>query len=166
MMKKKSVLGASISAKYDVQNIMANAYAGYEFANGWKPEIGVRYLFITQDQYKDSVDQRINTDDSYTLTTVVGVKYARDFKTADRTLTANYRLAATYDVMADKTQSSVTIGNSSYVIDGSRMERLGAEAGIGLNTRIGNWDLGLNYDLGIRKDFQSHTGTVKAKYNF
>ena len=119
-----------------------------------------------QESYNDGA-QRISTDNNDVLTAVVGVKYSKDFTAKDWTFEPSVRLAATYDIVSDNSEANVNvIGGGNYQITGQRLHRFGVEAGAGITGTIKNWDLSLEYNAGLREDFQTHTGMLKAKYNF
>ena len=117
-------------------------------------------------RYTDSLGQHVETDDVNLLTAVASVKYTKDYAVDNAVITPKARLGLTYDVVSDNNTADVNIGNVSYRIEGERLERLGAEAGLGLEANVDNWTLSLGYDLGLRKDYQSHTGMLKLKYEF
>ena len=157
---------ANLGAKYDVNTYAANVMTGYDFDSGVTPEIGVRYLLADQKSYNDGL-QNISADNNDVLTGVAGFKYKADMKASNWTFAPNLRLAATYDMISDDSIANVSvIGGGNYQITGKSLERLGVEAGIGLETTYKDWTLSINYNGGFRKDFQSHTGMLKAKYNF
>ena len=164
--EKKSPLGVSIKSKYDVYTYGVNVMTGYAFDSGLTPEGGLRYLLVDQKSYDDGVE-KIKTSNNDVLTAVLGAKYGYKVKAKDWMFTPNVRLAATYDLMSDESKavSSITAG-SSYQIKGERLHRLGFEAGVGVTSTWNNWDFTLSYDGGFRQDYQSHTGTLKAKYHF
>ncbi len=58
------------------------------------------------------------------------------------------------------------IGGMNYVVNGERLERFGVEAGLGFESGVDNWTFSVGYDLGLRKDYHSHTRMLKAKYDF
>lgn len=164
--EKKAPAGVALKAKYDVHTYAANMMTGYHFDNGFTPEVGLRYLFADQDAYNDGV-QRIKTDNNDVLTGVAAIKYHQAYQAKDWTFKPNLRLGATYDMMSDNGQSVVNvIGGSSYQINSKRLNRFGVETGVGVEAIVGDWNLSLDYNGGFRADFQSHTGMLKAKYNF
>lgn len=164
--EKKAPAGVALKAKYDVHTYAANMMTGYHFDNGFTPEVGLRYLFADQDAYNDGV-QRIKTDNNDVLTGVAAIKYHQAYQAKDWTFKPNLRLGATYDMMSDNGQSVVSvIGGSSYQINSKRLNRFGVETGVGVEAIVGDWNLSLDYNGGFRADFQSHTGMLKAKYNF
>ena len=164
--EKKSPAGYTKKSKYDVYTYGANLMTGYAFDSGLTPEGGLRYLLVDQKSYDDGI-QKISTSNNDVLTAVLGAKYGYKVKAKDWMFTPNVRLAATYDVMSDGSKAVASItGGSSYQITGERLHRLGFEAGVGVTSTWNNWDFTLSYDGGFRKDYQSHTGTLKAKYHF
>ena len=164
--EKKNVLGIGMRARYDVNVYAANVMTGYAYDNGLTPEIGARYVMADTQSYNDGA-QRIHSDKADVLTGVAGVKYTHAMQVQSMTIRPNVRLAATYDVISDKTKADVNvIGGGNYQITGKRLARFGMETGVGLETTMGDWTMSLNYDGSFRKDYQSHTGTLKAKYNF
>jgi len=164
--EKKAPMGVAMEAKYDVNTYAANVMSGYDFENGITPEAGLRYVLADQESYNDGA-QRISTDNNDVLTAVVGVKYSKDVTAKDWTFEPSVRLAATYDILSDNSEANVNvIGGANYQITGQRLHRFGVEAGAGITGTIKNWDLSLEYNAGLREDFQTHTGMLKAKYNF
>ena len=164
--EKKSPAGVAMKSKYDVNTYAANVMTGYDMGNGFTPESGLRYILVDQDAYNDGA-QRISSKNNDVLTAVMGVKYAADVKTAGWTFTPTARFAVTYDLLSSNSKANVSIiDGGSYQITGKRLNRLGFEAGVGIGTSVDNWDFTLEYNGGFRKDFQNHSGMLKAKYNF
>lgn len=164
--EKANILGHNNKSKYDVDNIGARAYLGYDFCNGLTPEAGLRYTHIMRDNYTDSLGQHVDSKDIDVLTAVLGVNYSTSVRTYGYRWTPKAHLAFTYDVSSDNSDAVVTVGDSGYTIRGEKLKRFGTEAGIGAEMSVGNWDLSVGYDLGIRSDYTSHTGMFNAKYNF
>lgn len=164
--EKKAPAGIALKSKYDVNTYAANVMTGYDFANGLTPEAGLRYLLADQESYTDGV-QHVKAKNNDVLTGIVGFKYHRDYTANRWAFKPNLRLAATYDMMSDDSEAMINvIGGGSYQITGERLHRFGVETGVGLEASAGKWNLSLNYDGGFRKDYQSHTGMLRAKYNF
>ena len=163
----KLVTGVNVDGKYDVDTWGGQFMTGYDTEIGLTPKAGLRYLHIKQDSYTDTSGQRIEADDSDLLTAVIGADYAHAFVENGYSLTPEVRLAATYDVVSDNADAVVSMGTSSYTASGKRLPRFGVEAGVGVTMNIADaMDITLNYDAGIRRDYTSHTGTLKLKYNF
>lgn len=159
--------GIVYESEYDVNSFGGQVAAGYDFAFGLTPEVGVRYLNVSQDAYESLMGHIDGVDTNY-LTGVAGVKYAFEIETdSELSLRPELRAAATYDFLSDSAVATITApGNLSYVIDADRLSRLGGEFGIGL---VGNYkgvEVSLNYDLDLHEDYTSHTGMLKFRYNF
>ena len=164
--EKASVGGIINKSKYDVQNYGARAYVGYDLPNGFTPEAGLRLTHIDRDNYTDSFGQHVKTDGIDVLTASMGVNYSTTVTTKDQKWSPKAHVALTYDILSDDSNATVNVGNGVYNIEGKKLNRFGAEAGIGAEISVGNWDFSAEYDLGVRKDYLSHTGMLKAKYNF
>ena len=164
--EKKAPMGVAMTAKYDVKTYAANIMTGYASNSGITPEGGLRYVYADQEAYNDGA-QRISTDGSDVLTAVMGVKYEKDIPVSNYKVKPSLRLAATYDLVSDNSKANINvIGGGSYEIVGKRLNRLGGEFGAGVTGTFGKWDLSLEYNGGFRQDYQSHTGLIKAQYNF
>lgn len=164
--EKKKPMDMVMKADYNVDSYAVNLTTGYEFSSGFAPEAGLRYLMVDQEKYNDGT-QLIDSDKNEVLTGVIGVKYVRNIKAANWMFKPTLNLAATYDIMSDNSQASVSvIGGGNYQITGERLNRFGTEVGIGVDGIYGDWDLSIDYNGSFRKDFQSHGGMIKAKYNF
>ena len=154
-------------AEYTVETYGAQAMAGYDFANGITPQAGLRYLRVTQDSHTDAFGRNVSAKATDLLTAVAGVNYGKDFAGEKVTFTPQVRLAATYDVVSDGAEANVVLGSSSYTVKGDRLPRFGVEAGVGMQLSIADCvDVNVDYDLAVRRDYTSHTGTVSLKYNF
>ncbi len=164
--EEKEPMGIKMKAKYHVNSYAAQLISGYEFATGFAPEAGLRYLLLDQESYTDGA-QRIKSDKNDLLTGVAGVRYLKAFNADKATFTPHANLAITYDFISDGSEANVyVIGGGDYQVNGKRLHRFGVEAGAGLTMSVGAWDLSADYHGGFRKDFQSHTGMLKVKYNF
>ena len=63
-------------------------------------------------------------------------------------------------------QQSGSPGGSVYHVAGDRLSRVGGEFGLGLTTEWRGLELSVNYDLVLHKDYTSHTGMLKLRYEF
>ena len=159
--------GFKRKTEYDVDSFGGQIMTGYDFASGFTPEVGMRYLHISQDAYQSWLGEVDALDTDY-LTGVAGVKYAFEIETdSELSLRPELRAAATYDFLSDSAVATITApGNLSYVIDADRLSRLGGEFGIGLVGIYKGVEVSLNYDLDLHEDYTSHTGMLKFRYNF
>ena len=164
--EKANIMGYANKGKYDVDNYGFRTSVGYDFANGITPEAGLRYTHIKQDDYTDTMHQHIRSDDIDIMTAVAGVNYVHKIAKDDFVFTPSIHLAATYDLTSDDSNAVVGVGNTIYRVKGDKLNRLGFETGLNAAVDIDDWTLSAEYDLGLREDYTSHTGMLKAKYNF
>ena len=165
--KEKANVGGIINhAEYDVKNYGARAYFGYNLPNGLTPEAGLRIAHIKRGSYVDSFGQHVKTDGVDVLTASAGLNYKTTVETKGQQWTPKARIAFTYDLLSDNTNATVNMAGGVYNIKGKRLNRFGVETGVGAEINMGQWDFSAEYDFGIRKNYLSHTGMLKAKYNF
>lgn len=166
--EKGSALGMAIDSDYKANSFGGQVMTGYDFANGFTPETGVRYMHIAGDTYTNSLGIKNKIDSADYLTVILGGKYAKSFAISeDLALKPEVRLAAKYDLMSDEAVTTVSMpGIAAYSVKGDRLNRFGGEAGLGVTMSYKDVDLSLTYDIEVRKDYTSQTGMLKAKYNF
>ena len=164
--ENKTPAGVKLTAKYQTTVLGAGVATGYHFENGISPEVGLRYLRTHQGSYNDGA-QKIHTDGTNLLTASIGAKYEKAFEQGDWVLKPSARVAATYDVVSDDTESAIrVIGGGQYHVISAHQKRAAYEAGLGLEASNGDWDFSVAYNGEFRSHFKSHTGMIKAKYNF
>ncbi len=157
-----------IFADYNVDSFGGNIATGYDFDNGITPELGLRYIHVSADDYTNSYGVKTHLDDSDYMTGILGARYTFNI-VANKytTFMPQLHAAAKYDLLSDKNVATVTMpGINSYVMDNERLNRFGGEFGIGLGVKYGNLDMSLNYDIDVRKDYTSQTGMLKFRANF
>ncbi len=161
-----------INAKYDVDTYGLQAMTGYDMnVNGYDvtPEAGLRYVHISQDAYTDDAGQRVSANDLDILTAVAGAKVAKDFELSNgMNIRPEARLAMTYDLANDKSNSVVSLANgSAYTVEGDALDRFGVEAGLGVTADIrDNLSVSAGYEGKFRDHYEDHTGLLSAKYKF
>ena len=170
--ENKNVSGVGVKADYDAETFGLQAMTGYDMQLkhfGLTPEVGLRYVHISQDGYKDSADQRVSSSDSDILTGVIGAKVSKTWRLENgMNIKPEARIAATYDLMNDDVNSVVTLANgSAYMVEGDALDRFGMEFGAGVTAEVNdNVELSLGYEGKFREDYQDHTGLVNLKYKF
>ena len=170
--ESKNVAGINVKSDYDAETFGLQAMTGYDMqvkGVGLTPEIGLRYVHISQDSYKDSADQRVSANDSDILTGVIGAKVSKTWTLENgMNIKPEARIAATYDLMNDDVNSVVTLANgSAYMVEGDALDRFGMEFGAGVTAEVNdNVELSLGYEGKFREDYQDHTGLLNAKYKF
>lgn len=159
--------GVRLKSDYDTDAFGGQVMTGYDFASGLTPEVGLRYLHVSQDSYNNGLNH-VSSDDTDFLTGIAGMKYRFAIEN-DSVINwfPELRAAATYDFVSDKAMSTVTMpGAASYVVDGDRLSRFGGEFGIGLTAEYNGLEISLVYDLNLHKDYTSQTGMAKFRYEF
>ena len=164
--EKSAVENIALSSKYNVQALSGEMATGYEFKDGFIPETGLRYTYLMPEGYTDSLGQKVNPDNSHLLTATAMLHFRPRCGDVWYNVRPTAYVGLTYDLYSPDTKTNVRIADNRYQISSKRMPRLGAEGGIGLEMSVNNWDISVGYDLGIREDYQSHTGMLKARYNF
>jgi outer membrane autotransporter protein len=140
---------------------------GYSFASGITPEMGMRFLNVSVDEY-DNVLGTVAFEDTQYLTGVAGFKYGFQIESeSDLKFSPEIRAAATYDFLSDDAIATITTpGAAAYVVESGRLSRLGGEFGIGFNAQYKGLNISLSYDLDLHKDYTSQTGMLKFRFNF
>ena len=170
--ENKNVSGIGVKADYDAETFGLQAMTGYDMqvkGFGLTPEVGLRYVHISQDGYTDSADQKVSSSDSDILTGVIGAKVSKTWTLENgMNIKPEARIAATYDLMNDDVNSVVTLANgSAYMVEGDALDRFGMEFGAGVTAEVNdNVEFALGYEGKFREDYQDHTGLVNLKYKF
>ena len=161
-------LGLGVLANYDVQSFGTNVKVGYESKSGFTPEVGLRYMHTTSDEYWNNLGIRIKAKDTNYLTSSIGSRYVFAFQANEKlTLRPELRAALKYDIVSDDSVSTVTIpGLNGYTLNGNKLSRFGGEFGIGIGTVYKGMDFSLNYDIEAREDYTSQSGMLRFRYNF
>ncbi|MBR1380752.1 MAG: autotransporter domain-containing protein [Alphaproteobacteria bacterium] len=162
------VLGVTVDSDYDVNAFGAQIMTGYDFASGVTPEIGLRYLHVSTDDYTSSLGITNTIDDTNFLTAVLGTKYVFDIRANDNLMfRPELRYAVKMDIISDKMAATVAMpGVDAYALNAERMSRIGNEFGIGLGVVYRGLNMSVNYEIDVREDYTSQTGMVRARYNF
>ena len=165
--ERANVEGINVSADYDAHSFGVETALGYEYLNGIVPEVGMKYTYVTSDDYSDSLGQNIDTEGVDVLTLEARVKYEPRWGLDDEyDLRPRAYVGVGYDVVNGKRTTDVNISDMNYDIFVKDMPRLGFEAGVALEGSVGDLDVSVGYDVDFRRDYQNHTGMIKLRYNF
>lgn len=161
-------LGTDVDASYDVHSYGGQVMTGYDFAGGITPAVGVRYMHVTADEYKNSLGIKNKLQDSDYMTAMLETKWTHGFRVNRQfMIRPELRYAVKYDFMSDEQTATIVLpGVDSYVLDGTRLSRLGAEFGAGLGMKINGFDLSVNYEIELREGFTSQTGRARIRVEF
>ena len=165
----KYLPGLNVNADYHVKSYSAQATAGYELTDMFTPTLGLRYINLQQEGYKDSADQAVSAEQNSYLSGVLGVTLKNEvYASSALRLLPQLHAGLSYDFVSDNAQGNVVLPNgSNYPISGERLHRLGFEAGASVSAYLSdNWEALLGYEGNFRQDYNSHTGTLKVRYLF
>lgn len=165
----KYLPGLNINADYHIKSYSAQATAGYELTDMFTPTLGLRYINLQQEGYKDSADQSVSAEQNSYLSGVVGVTIKNEvYSSSVLHLLPQLHAGLSYDFVSDNAQGNVFLPKgSNYSISGERLHRLGFEAGASVSANLSdNWEALLGYEGNFRQDYNSHTGTLKVRYLF
>jgi len=174
---KRVVLANSVAGSFDAWQYSAKLDAGYPVNLGkftLVPLAGLTYIHLTQDGYTESGlgALSVNGRDTNSLRSGVGAKgivslYEGDIK-AKLELRAiwNHEFANT----AQDTTARFAAGGSSFTTSGISPERDSANLGASLRLVGANktmqQSLNLSYDAEIKNQYQSHTASLQARFDF
>ena len=170
--ESKNVSGIGVKADYDAETFGLQAMTGYDMqvkGFGLTPEVGLRYVHISQDAYTDTADQSVSGNDSDILTGVIGAKVTKAWQLSNgMMIKPEAKFALTYDLFNDDASSVVSLANgSAYTVEGEALDRFGMEFGAGVTAEVNdNIEFSLGYEGKFREDYQDHTGLINAKYKF
>ena len=161
--------GVQINSLYNTNSFGAQAMTGYALKYGLTPQVGIRYLHIEQDEYNNGVN-RMNAMDYEYLSGVAGFAYSFNINNARSALQLKPELRAmlTYDLVQDNSVATVVMNNinSSYIVDGENLSRMGGEFGVGLTATYNGVDVSVMYDITLHEDYTSQTGMIKFRGRF
>lgn len=151
----------SDSLDFDAHFANIQGYVDYVLGKGFVLQGGARYVYAHQEKYNVG-NTTYKTNDTDTLTAVLGGSY----NYAQSRWFAQARLTAIYDLVSDKGDFKAIASGMSLYMDGERLHRFGAEAGVTAGFRTNKWSFELGYDAQIRKDYNDQTLSLKAGYQF
>lgn len=164
----KYLPGLTVDADYHVKSYAANLSAGYELNEWLTPMLGLRYMSLQSEGYTDSSDQAVSAEQDNYLTGILGAKLQREYRLAGLRLLPQINAGVAYDFVSDSNDSSVSLPNGAgYDVAGERLHRLSFETGASVAALVSdNVEVALAYDGNFRRDYNSHTGSLKLRYMF
>ena len=159
--------GVALDSSFKTNAFGGQIAAGYDTAFGLTPELAVRYMHVSADDYDNGVAD-IKLGDADFVTGVIGARYALDIDAGNGlTIRPAAKAAATYDMLSDGHTATVKIaGADAYDIDLDTLGRFGGEFGLSVGALYKGFELAVGYDLDVRSSYTSHTGKLKFKYEF
>ena len=159
----KVALGKKYTADYNVYTSSIATAVGYELKYV-TPEAGLHYYRINRDGYTDTASQRVKSDSTDYLRATMGLRYATEYQNFHPYIYAGVN----YDLISPDNNTVVNLANgASYTVVGKKLPRLEYALNFGVTKEVmENLTLGISYMGAYRKNYQEHTGFVKAKYDF
>ena len=173
--QNKKAFGENIKGSFDMQMLGLQALVGREFYGcadehvlRLRPQAGLRYYKISQDDYTDSAGMKYNSADSDILTGVLGVSLTDETEVNGYKVMPKAFVNATYDLQNDDNTTIVHLPNGgSYAIAQESNGKFGVETGIGVEMEVSeNAKVGLTYEYDWHDDYSAHTGLLNLKYAF
>lgn len=136
------------------------------------PRTGFEYTLITQDSYTEtgsSADLTVDNDDIQKLDLGVGFDLSYPLVANGVSYLPELRFDYKYDVIGDEVEatSKFTSASTTFKSEGADVAESTFIFGAGLDILAqDNLTVSFDYDATQREDFQSHTGSVKARFAF
>ncbi|MBQ4471722.1 MAG: autotransporter domain-containing protein [Alphaproteobacteria bacterium] len=159
----KNALGTNYKADYDVHTSSIALGTGYEF-NYITPEVGLHYYHISRDGYTDAAEQHVRGSSSDYLRATMGLRFATEYNGYH----PYFYAGVNYDVISPKNNTVVSLVNgTNYMVEGQRLPRTEYALNFGVTKDVTeDLTIGAFYMGAYRKDYQEHTGFIKARYDF
>ena len=165
--ENKNVSGIIVKGDYNANSIGVQALTGYNFNNGISPEIGLRYAWTHQGSYTDTASQYVDSNNSNTLTVLLGSKYVYNFHRNGLNIVPEISAMLTYDLANSNDNSIVSLANGAiYEIESKELEKFGGELGLKLGFVVNDFEISLKYEGQFKKDFTNNSGLIDFRYNF
>jgi len=143
-----------------------NSYFGdftltYENDYNIMPSVGLRYIHNTI----SPDNKNINKYDTNLMMFISGLAY--DYQSSNDGLDLKVSFSLTYDVAKSDKDIIINIPEVNYTFGlNETISPLGLEAGVLVNLPIGRTNLSIEYDIGARSNYISHTGSLRLAYKF
>ena len=170
-------LGSTASARYDGYQTLVDGLAGYDFTVGGRgsmvvtPLAGLRWLRARNGAYSESgagaADLSVGRQTVNSVTQQIGVKGSWLVNTAFGRLEPEVTLAWLHDYTHGAIPVSGSLGGQAFVTTTPRISANGARIDIAATLmRSAQLSIRAEYDGDLRSGYQSHTGIIKASWNF
>ncbi len=173
--QKKNAFGTALKGDFDVDMLGVqmltgkNIYMAMENARtAIRPQAGVRYYKINQDDYTDNAGMKYENEDSDILVGVVGVEASMNKQFDNWMMTPKVFVNALYDLKNDDSNTLVKLPNgNAYSVSQKSNGKFGVEAGAEINFAVTeNLQTGVAYEYDWKDDYSAHTGMITLKYAF
>ena len=173
--QKKNAFSSVLKGDFDVDVLGVQLLTGKNIYTAMgnnrtaiRPQAGVRYYKLNQDDYTDNAGMKYESDDSDILVGVVGVEASMNKQINNLTVTPKVFVNALYDLKNDDSNTLVKLPNgNAYTVSQKSNGKFGIEAGAEMNFAVTeNLQTGVAYEYDWKDDYSAHTGMITLKYAF
>lgn len=173
--QKKNAFSSVLKGDFDVDVLGVQLLTGKNIYTAMgnnrtaiKPQAGVRYYKLNQDDYTDNAGMKYESDDSDILVGVVGVEASMNKQINNLTVMPKVFVNALYDLKNDDSNTLVKLPNgNAYTVSQKSNGKFGIEAGAEMNFAVTeNLQTGVAYEYDWKDDYSAHTGMITLKYAF
>lgn len=159
-------------SKYSGNAFTLDGIAGYRFDNlELSTEFGLKYTYLNQSEYKNSVGNKVSGLNRNVLTMILGVKYDIPEDSLLDNLSATIAFDIDYDIMSigsDKYTIKTPKREVKYVVlDSNKTNRFGTNINFDFNYEvIDNLRLSLGYSIRLASKFINNTLSFGVRYSW
>lgn len=173
--QKKNAFSSVLKGDFDVDVLGVQLLTGKNIYTAMgnnrtaiKPQAGVRYYKLNQDDYTDNAGMKYESDDSDILVGVVGVEASMNKQINNLMVMPKVFVNALYDLKNDDSNTLVKLPNgNAYTVSQKSNGKFGIEAGAEMNFAVTeNLQTGVAYEYDWKDDYSAHTGMITLKYAF
>lgn len=172
-----AIAGNNASANFKSTQQLAYLEVGQAFSPSrglvLTPHVSANYQHLSIDSYTETgstANQSVSFDDMNVFELGVGVKAEWDLHGARGTrFRPNVKIGYSYDVVGDKVAatSQFTGGGAAFATNGADPEQGMFNAGAGFTYELGNdWAITAEYMYQARTDWDAHSASIRAGYQF
>jgi outer membrane autotransporter protein len=170
-------LNVKVNANYGANTFAFQVGTGYEITTGSSafsnnsitPMINFRYINVNTDGYTVTSGQIVQSNKISSISGLASVKFYKEFVVSEEFMfRSEFKIGVGYDFVNEIGNSIVKLpNNSSYMVEGKKLDPTSIEIGIGIGRSIDETlNLSINYDGKFRKNYQNSTILFNLKYNF
>lgn len=174
---KDTPIGISKKLNLEESEYSGNAFtldgiAGYRFDNlELSTEFGLKYTYLNQSEYKNSVGNKVSGLNRNVLTMILGVKYDIPEDSLLDNLSATIAFDIDYDIMSignDKYTITTPKREVKYIVsDSNKTNRFGTNINFDFNYEvIDNLKLSLGYGIRLASKFINNTLSFGVRYSW
>ena len=165
------------SGDFSGETYTARATTGYHMAAGrgfdFTPNVGLTYYYNHVGSYTESgaggLDLNVGSSNTQALLGRIGADLGYDIQRSTMLIRPVIRAGYSYDFIGDNTAttSSFTGAGATFNTKNASPERNSWDVGASLNlVTASNMTLSADYDYMAKSDYDSHTGVLRARFNF